>query len=54
MTYNFGQKALVGEGSYGRVFYGKLSTGEAAAVKKLDTSSSAEPDNDFVSQVWFL
>lgn len=51
MTHNFGQKALVGEGSYGRVFYGKLSSGEQAAVKKLDTSSSPEPDNDFVAQV---
>ncbi|KAI3710712.1 hypothetical protein L2E82_40501 [Cichorium intybus] len=47
---NFGTKSLVGEGSYGRVFYGKLSTGEEAAVKKLDTSSSPEPDNDFTGQ----
>ncbi|KAL8213803.1 hypothetical protein R6Q57_003252 [Mikania cordata] len=51
ITSNFGTKSLVGEGSYGRVFYGKLSTGEEAAVKKLDTSSSPEPDNDFVSQL---
>ncbi|KAI3722690.1 hypothetical protein L2E82_33732 [Cichorium intybus] len=47
ITDNFGTKSLVGEGSYGQVFYGKLSAGEEAAVKKLDTSSSPEPDNDF-------
>ncbi|KAI3680355.1 hypothetical protein L2E82_50407 [Cichorium intybus] len=47
ITDKFGTKSLVGEGSYGRVFYGKLSAGEEAAVKKLDTSSSPEPDNDF-------
>lgn len=54
MTSNFGQKALNGEGSYGRVFYAKLSNGDLAAVKKLDTSSSAEPDNDFAAQVYVL
>ncbi|PWA44211.1 protein kinase superfamily protein [Artemisia annua] len=51
MTGNFGTKALVGEGSYGRVFYGKLSSGEEAAVKKLDTGSSNEPDHDFGTQL---
>ncbi|KAK1428798.1 hypothetical protein QVD17_17638 [Tagetes erecta] len=51
ITSNFGTKSLVGEGSYGRVFRGKLSTGEEAAVKKLDTSSATEPDNDFVAQL---
>ncbi|GJX07184.1 probable protein kinase [Tanacetum coccineum] len=51
MTGNFGTKALVGEGSYGRVFYGKLSSGEEAAVKKFDTSSSNEPDHEFGSQL---
>ncbi|KAM0051404.1 putative protein kinase RLK-Pelle-RLCK-VIII family [Helianthus debilis subsp. tardiflorus] len=51
ITSNFGTKSLVGEGSYGRVFYAKLSTGEEVAVKKLDTSSSPEPDNDFVAQL---
>lgn len=50
-TSNFGSKALIGEGSYGRVFYAKLSTGQAAAVKKLDTGSSGEPDPDFAAQV---
>ncbi|KAK1427141.1 hypothetical protein QVD17_15824 [Tagetes erecta] len=51
ITGSFGTKSLVGEGSYARVFNGKLSTGEEVAVKKLDTSSSPEPDNDFVAQL---
>lgn len=53
MTNNFGQKALIGEGSYGRVFYGVLSSGQPAAIKKLDPSASQEPDPDFVAQVCF-
>jgi len=51
LTGNFGSKALIGEGSYGRVFYARLSTGQEAAVKKLDTSASQEPDSDFAAQV---
>lgn len=51
LTGNFGSKALIGEGSYGRVFYARLSTGEEAAVKKLDTSASQEPDSDFAAQL---
>ncbi|XP_022746907.1 probable protein kinase At2g41970 isoform X2 [Durio zibethinus] len=51
MTDNFGTKALIGEGSYGRVFYGKLSNGQPAAIKKLDTASSPEPDSDFEAQL---
>ncbi|XWS56174.1 hypothetical protein CRYUN_Cryun09bG0063600 [Craigia yunnanensis] len=50
MTGNFGTKALIGEGSYGRVFYGKLSNGQPAAIKKLDTGSSPEPDSEFGAQ----
>ncbi|KAI3472131.1 hypothetical protein Pfo_029619 [Paulownia fortunei] len=50
-TGNFGTKALIGEGSYGRVFYAKLSDGQPAAIKKLDTSSSPEPDTDFAAQL---
>ncbi|KAH0971906.1 hypothetical protein GBA52_024062 [Prunus armeniaca] len=49
LTGNFGQKALIGEGSYGRVFYAKLSNGKNAAIKKLDTSQ--EPDSDFSAQL---
>ncbi|KAG8371832.1 hypothetical protein BUALT_Bualt12G0004100 [Buddleja alternifolia] len=51
VTGNFGTKALIGEGSYGRVFYAKLNNGQPAAIKKLDTSSSPEPDTDFAGQV---
>ncbi|GKV25867.1 hypothetical protein SLEP1_g35248 [Rubroshorea leprosula] len=51
LTGNFGQKALIGEGSYGRVFYATLSGGQAVAIKKLDASTSQEPDNDFTAQL---
>ncbi|KAI6673855.1 hypothetical protein NL676_001761 [Syzygium grande] len=51
LTGSFGSKALVGEGSYGRVFLAKLSNGQQAAVKKLDTSSSEEPDSEFEAQL---
>lgn len=54
LTDNFGTKALIGEGSYGRVFYAKLNNGQRAAIKKLDTSSSPEPDSDFAAQVSIL
>ncbi|XAR68613.1 Non-specific serine/threonine protein kinase [Bertholletia excelsa] len=50
LTSNFGQEALIGEGSYGRVFHATLSDGMQAAIKKLDTSSG-EPDSDFESQL---
>lgn len=53
LTGNFGQKALIGEGSYGRVFSATLSNGQSAAIKKLD-ASSGEPDDDFESQVRLL
>ncbi|KAK1287535.1 putative protein kinase [Acorus calamus] len=53
MTGNFGQKALIGEGSYGRVFYATLSGGQAAAIKKLDPSASQEPESEFAAQVTF-
>ncbi|XP_068664696.1 probable protein kinase At2g41970 [Aristolochia californica] len=53
LTNNFGPKALIGEGSYGRVFYAVFKTGEAAAIKKLDPSSQ-EPDSDFAAQLSML
>ncbi|XVF28120.1 hypothetical protein REPUB_Repub15cG0001800 [Reevesia pubescens] len=49
MTDNFGTKSLIGEGSYGRVYYGILKSGKAAAIKKLD--SSKQPDQEFLAQV---
>lgn len=49
ITDNFGNNALIGEGSYGRVYYGILKNGRAAALKKLDASK--QPDEEFLSQV---
>ncbi|KAG0584894.1 hypothetical protein M758_3G243500 [Ceratodon purpureus] len=47
-TDNFGPKSLIGEGSYGRVYYAQLQD-RVAAIKKLD--ASAQPDSEFLSQV---
>eukprot|EP00246_Nothoceros_aenigmaticus_P014676 TRINITY_DN5753_c0_g1_i1.p1 TRINITY_DN5753_c0_g1~~TRINITY_DN5753_c0_g1_i1.p1 ORF type:complete len:324 (-),score=58.52 TRINITY_DN5753_c0_g1_i1:959-1930(-) len=48
-TDNFGAKALIGEGSYGRVYHATLSDNRVAAVKKLDTSN--QPEQEFLAQV---
>lgn len=50
-TDNFGSKALIGEGSYGRVYYATLNIGKAVAVKKLDVSSEDESNVEFLTQV---
>lgn len=47
-TDNFGPKSLIGEGSYGRVYYATLQD-RVAAIKKLD--ASAQPDAEFLAQV---
>ncbi|CAA7048129.1 unnamed protein product [Microthlaspi erraticum] len=49
ITDKFGSKALIGEGSYGRVFYGVLKSGKQAAIKKLETSK--QPDQALLSQI---
>ncbi|KAK2649796.1 hypothetical protein Ddye_017285 [Dipteronia dyeriana] len=49
VTENFGTNALIGEGPYGRVYYGVLKSGQAAAIKKLDASK--QPDEEFLAQV---
>lgn len=49
-TGNFGSEALIGEGSYGRVYLAKLSIGRDVAVKKLDVATDAESNNEFLSQ----
>lgn len=49
VTDNFGSKALIGEGTYGGVFRGVLSDGQAVAIKKLDTSK--QPEQEFLAQV---
>ncbi|XP_047328207.1 probable protein kinase At2g41970 [Impatiens glandulifera] len=51
LTGNFGPKALIGEGSYGRVYNATLQDEQQVAIKKLDTSASTEPDNDFSNQL---
>lgn len=50
-TDSFGPKSLIGEGSYGRVYYATLSNGSAAAIKKLDVSSQPEANPEFLAQV---
>nr|ABK94423.1 unknown [Populus trichocarpa] len=49
VTVNFGTDSLIGEGSYGRVYYGVLKSEQAAAIKKLDASK--QPDDEFLAQV---
>ncbi|XP_071740856.1 probable protein kinase At2g41970 [Rutidosis leptorrhynchoides] len=51
MTSNFGSRAFIGDGSYCQVYYGKLSDGQEAIIKKLDTGSSPEPDIEFTNQL---
>lgn len=54
-TDNFGSKSLIGEGSYGRVYYATLSDGnKAVALKKLDVSPEAESNTEFLTQVRLL
>eukprot|EP00250_Pteridium_aquilinum_P013161 c21168_g1_i1 orf=390-1478(-) len=50
-TDNFGPKSLIGEGSYGRVYFGHVVNGRAAAIKKLDENNQQEVDNEFLAQV---
>ncbi|KAK2630851.1 hypothetical protein QOZ80_UnG0722820 [Eleusine coracana subsp. coracana] len=49
-TDNFGSSALIGEGSYGRVYHATLDDGRQVAVKKLDASEN-EPNDEFLKQV---
>ncbi|XP_010524133.1 PREDICTED: PTI1-like tyrosine-protein kinase 3 isoform X2 [Tarenaya hassleriana] len=50
-TDNFGSKALIGEGSYGRVYYANLDDAKAVAVKKLDNSAEPESNVEFLTQI---
>ncbi|KAK2969156.1 hypothetical protein RJ640_026790 [Escallonia rubra] len=52
ITDSFGKKALIGEGSCGIVYYGILKSGQAAAIKKFD--SSEQPDDEYLAQVSML
>lgn len=50
-TENFGSNALVGEGSYGRVYFAILNDGRRVAIKKLDASQEPDSNEEFLSQV---
>lgn len=50
-TDDFGSKALIGEGSYGRVYFATLDNGKTVAVKKLDVSTEVESNDEFLTQV---
>lgn len=50
-TNNFESKYLVGEGSYGRVYYAVLNDGKQISIKKLDLPQETESNNDFLTQV---
>ncbi|PHT85678.1 putative protein kinase [Capsicum annuum] len=50
LTGNFGEKALIAEGSYGRVYGAKLSNGQQAAIKQLDANFSPESETAFAEQ----
>ena len=48
-TEDFSAASLLGEGSYGRVYYGVLRNGRPAAIKKLDVN--VQPDSEFLEDV---
>ncbi|KAK9062486.1 hypothetical protein SSX86_019673 [Deinandra increscens subsp. villosa] len=50
-TDDFGSTALIGEGSYGRVYFATLDNGKTVAVKKLDVSTEVESNDEFSTQV---
>jgi len=51
ITGNFGPNALIGEGSYGKIYRAVLTSGEPVAIKKLDPSVSSDSVADFSAQV---
>ncbi|KAG2309046.1 hypothetical protein Bca52824_028794 [Brassica carinata] len=51
ITDNFCSKALIGEGSYGRAFYGVLKSGMATFIKQLDPSKKL--DQELMSHISF-
>ena len=50
ITDNFGLEALIGEGSYGRVYHGVLNGGQNAAIKKL--LQKKQPDQEFLQRYY--
>uniref|UniRef100_A0A0D9VRG3 Protein kinase domain-containing protein n=1 Tax=Leersia perrieri TaxID=77586 RepID=A0A0D9VRG3_9ORYZ len=51
ITGHFGEKALIGEGSYGKIYRAVLTSGEPVAIKKLDPSVSSDSEADFSAQL---
>lgn len=49
ITKNFSNSALIGEGSYARVFVGTLNDGKRSIFKKLDDTK--QPNQEFLAQV---
>ncbi|XP_042424716.1 pto-interacting protein 1-like isoform X2 [Zingiber officinale] len=49
ITKNFSNSALIGEGSYARVFFGTLKDGKQSIIKKLDDTK--QPNQEFLAQV---
>ncbi|WCJ34038.1 Protein kinase superfamily protein [Euphorbia peplus] len=47
LTFNFSDKALVREGSYGRVYYGKLKDDSEVAIKRLEFNAQQASDAEF-------
>ncbi|KAL8472705.1 hypothetical protein ACS0TY_029795 [Phlomoides rotata] len=47
----FGSKALIGEGSYGRVSFAQLNDGKEVAIKKLDVASEPDSNVEFLTHV---
>ncbi|KAL8532055.1 hypothetical protein ACS0TY_008602 [Phlomoides rotata] len=49
-TDNFGSNALIGEGSYRRVYFAQLNDGKEVVVKKLDVASEPDSNVEFLTQ----
>ncbi|KAL9228307.1 hypothetical protein vseg_003901 [Gypsophila vaccaria] len=52
-TKNFRAEHLIGEGGFGRVYKGQLSTGQTVAVKQLDRNG-AQGSKEFLAEVLML
>ncbi|MCO5597442.1 hypothetical protein L7F22_051520 [Adiantum nelumboides] len=50
-TENFGANCLIGDGSFGKVYIGRLKDGTSVAIKRLDVSTQQGSNNDFLAQV---
>ncbi|KAH7331191.1 hypothetical protein KP509_20G019400 [Ceratopteris richardii] len=50
-TENFGEKALIGEDVFGKVYLGKFHDGRSMAIKRLDTNNHDESDDKFLAQI---